>query len=332
MRAFSHALSRLSTSASALTLLFLLIFDAASSAFNPLPVLFPHIYRDLKGMSMVAKLPEFLNAPGSPPDVLMLVSSMILFPAVRCDDAIAGRKDRYDPWYFNIHILGYSRADYLQNLLSKELHRQLSVANLGIAAAMVSDSYAIFQKTLSFGKKPRVLVLAVAPRDFLDRDHRQAEKTATFQILADFTSFSEFLTEKPRFEDTVDFLAKATSHLYKIKDQYRACLVSQTADILDRPINLYSAASLAHGWDKAANAHCFTQAVHKKPRRFVADAQHTVDLMRADSLLAGGHKEQRGKPLGERNLAELEHGLDRDRELLTAGCALVQAGAMGLAL
>src|SRR5258706_16231581 len=46
-----------------------------------------------------------------------------------------------------------------------------------------------------------------------------------------------------------------------------------------RFVNFYRAASIAHGRDKAANAHCFTQAVHKKPSRFVADAQHAVDLM-----------------------------------------------------
>ena len=35
---------------------------------------------------------------------------------------------------------------------------------------------------------------------------------------------------------------------------------------------------------QAIIARCFTQAVHKKPRRFVADAEYTVDLMRAGFL------------------------------------------------
>ena len=56
---------------------------------------------------------------------------------------------------------------------------------------------------------------------------------------------------------------------------------------------------------QAASAHCLTQAVHQEPRRFVADAEHAVDLMRADALLGSGHQEQRGKPLGQRDFGAL---------------------------
>src|SRR5207302_2050385 len=43
-------------------------------------------------------------------------------------------------------------------------------------------------------------------------------------------------------------------------------------------------------------------------------------------------QEQGGQPFRERELAALENGLDRHRELLAAGVALVDAGAVGLAL
>src|SRR5437868_556911 len=80
-------------------------------------------------------------------------------------------------------------------------------------------------------------------------------------------------------------------------------------------VNLYRAAISAHRRGKSANAHCFTQAVHKKPRRFVADAEHAVDLMRANAFLGSGHEEQRGKPLGQRDFGALEYGVDGHGEL-----------------
>jgi hypothetical protein len=67
--------------------------------------------------------------------------------------------------------------------------------------------------------------------------------------------------------------------------------------------------------------------MHKKPSRFVADAQHAVDLIRADPLLGGVREEQRRKPLGQRDFGTLENGVYRHGKLLAALrlVALIQA-------
>src|SRR5882724_5558596 len=114
-----------------------------------------------------------------------------------------------------------------------------------------------------------------------------------------------------------------------------SALLSHTFTAADECfVNLYRAAISAHRRGKPANAHGFTQTVHKKPRRFVADAKHTVDLMRANALLGSGHEEQRGKPLGQRDFGALEHGVDGHGKLLAAFgfVALVHAGTVRLAL
>ena len=56
--------------------------------------------------------------------------------------------------------------------------------------------------------------------------------------------------------------------------------------------------------------------------------------MGADALLAGGHQEQRGKPLCKRDFGALEHGVHGYGELLAAlrFVALVHAGTVRLAL
>jgi hypothetical protein len=38
---------------------------------------------------------------------------------------------------------------------------------------------------------------------------------------------------------------------------------------------------------KVACTHCLTQAVHQEAPRFVADVEHTLNLMGADALLHG---------------------------------------------
>jgi hypothetical protein len=85
---------------------------------------------------------------------------------------------------------------------------------------------------------------------------------------------------------------------------------------------------------KATCAHCLTQAMHQEPSRFVADAQHAVDLMRANAFFGSRHKEQRGQPLGQRDFGTLEYGSDCDCELLTASrfIALIHAGTVRFAI
>jgi len=127
-----------------------------------------------------------------------------------------------------------------------------------------------------------------------------------------------------------------------IKQRKNRVLVSRASALLGnalqaanvRFVNFYRTAFAAHLRDKAANAHCLTEAMHKKPSRFVADAQHAVDLMRANALLGSSHQEQRRKSLGQRYLGALEDSVDGHGKLLAAlrFIALVHAGTVRLAL
>ena len=81
-----------------------------------------------------------------------------------------------------------------------------------------------------------------------------------------------------------------------------------------------------------ASSACRTQAVHHKPCALVGNAERAMDLMGANAFLRGREQEQRGKPLRQRNLAALEYRLDRDRELLAALAALVEARTVRFAI
>src|SRR5437868_5352758 len=62
-----------------------------------------------------------------------------------------------------------------------------------------------------------------------------------------------------------------------------------------------------------------------EPNRFVADAQHPVNLMSTHALLAGVHQVRDKKPAVQRDMRILENGTDGDAELFTASVALPHA-------
>src|SRR5690242_1691313 len=78
--------------------------------------------------------------------------------------------------------------------------------------------------------------------------------------------------------------------------------------------------------------HGLTDAMRHEPCGLIGDAEHVVNLVRADRLLAGAHQMHGHQPFIERNLAALEHGADSDRKLFPAIAALPQARPMRLAL
>src|SRR5579863_1833896 len=99
-------------------------------------------------------------------------------------------------------------------------------------------------------------------------------------------------------------------------------------------VYLNHTATLAHRRQQPTDAHGFTQAVHQKPRRFVAYTQHAVDLMGANALLGCHHQEQRRQPFGERDFGALEYRVHGHRKLLAAlrFVALVYARTVSLTL
>ena len=75
--------------------------------------------------------------------------------------------------------------------------------------------------------------------------------------------------------------------------------------------------------------HRMSDSVSHEPGRLIGDAEHPVELVGGDALLGGAHKMQGQKPLAEGDMAILKDSPDRDRELLLAFLALVQARASG---
>jgi hypothetical protein len=134
---------------------------------------------------IVEKLNPFLNSPEQA-DIVMLGSSLILVPAVRCDDKMNGKECRFDREFFSHYIIEYSQASYLEKQLKLRFGDDIKVKNLGIAASIMSDHCGIFKMMLAEEKHPRLLILALAPRDFLDNTYKEHLKTPTRMFIREF--------------------------------------------------------------------------------------------------------------------------------------------------
>lgn len=138
---------------------------------------------------LVTKLAAFLPSQEQP-DVVMLGSSLLLVPAVRCDDKMAGKPPCFDRWYYDRYIPEYTQALYLEKHLADEAGLHLKIKNLGVASSIMSDQCGIFKLMLAEGKHPRMVILGIAPRDFLDNTQQKHMETPTALFMREYNESS----------------------------------------------------------------------------------------------------------------------------------------------
>ncbi len=233
-------LRRVGRSTVGFLIVFLLLFDLFIVQVRPLRYANATNLTGLNQNPVVSKLPEFLRSKRNP-EILMVGTSLVLVPSVRLDDELSGKKTRYDRWYYRNHILEYDRADYLKKQLSDLAARPLDLANLGIVGSMMSDHYLIVKKSLSAGKRPRLIICAIAPRDFLDNYRGVVEKTPTYQAVADFTSIGDLLKTSPSLDTIADITLASLWSYYKTRNDYQTFVAVFASRLSGHPLNLYMA-------------------------------------------------------------------------------------------
>jgi hypothetical protein len=131
----------------------------------------------------ISKLSRYLDSNENS-DILMLGSSLFLFPSARCDDQLQGKPVCYDEWYMKKFVNDYDKSLYFEKLLN-EAGFKSSIKNLSISSSLMSDQAALFKTLIETGKRPKMIVCGMAPRDFLDATVRQSI-TPTKLLLAEY--------------------------------------------------------------------------------------------------------------------------------------------------
>lgn len=233
--------------ATSTTVLFIVFFVAAEFVIRetrPLRMFNNTGLTTINQNFLVSKLPPCLSSTENP-EVLLLGSSLVLVPSVRCDDSFHNRKTRFDRWYYRNVIDEYTKADFFQNALSRSSSQNRKVLDLAVAASIMSDQHLILKKYLASGKTPELIVCGIAPRDFLDNLRQDPEKTPTYSILADLTCVKDLLEQNRSKEAISNFAFGYISDVFKNRADYKTFLVGATSRITGHPIDLYQATNEA---------------------------------------------------------------------------------------
>lgn len=229
-----------------LTTLLLLSFDLVLNFVKPLRYANHTGLTTIRQNHLVSKLPPIMES-SEDRDVLLIGSSTMLVPAVRCDDAMHGRRTRFDSWYKRNFLNEYYQADYLEKLLSEAVHKPIKVWNASISASLISDQYLIVRKYLSTGRRPKVVILSLAPREFLDNDRKNVEKTATYSLLADFTSLPELMQQTKDPWRLADAFLGVGWPYYKARGDYRNFVDAVISKTTGHPTTMHQAQMVQRG-------------------------------------------------------------------------------------
>lgn len=223
---------RLASSATA-CLVLLVILGLALIALTPATILDAADGVEGKYKRLVSKLDEFIRSEKQA-DIIVLGSSLVLMPATRCDDYLDGKPVCYDDWYYHKHVVEYPQSRYFEKLLANCFRIPISVANMGVASSIMSDHCDLFAMLLEKGKKPRLLIVGVAPRDFLDNTQKDYKHTPSQQYLREINSSGLKWPKALSQADLAEFYTSAERHTKKLLALIKSRCSEQTAKISRR--------------------------------------------------------------------------------------------------
>ncbi len=126
---------------------------------------------------------EYTALP-APPDVVLMGSSLMMIPTSLYDADFLNR---------DIDVAVHCRSRYLEHLLGT-VEPGLTCFNFSLPGCMASDDYMIQRTMFSPERKPKLIVVGLTLRDFIDSHCPCAASTSAFQFFQRFTSVDEVLT------------------------------------------------------------------------------------------------------------------------------------------
>jgi hypothetical protein len=132
---------------------------------------------------------------GANPDIVVIGSSTALVPSEMCDVAFHVAPKLKDIVALQSYSEHYETPLFFLQCLSSHGFSRLSVLNLAIPTADVEDESFLIKQLVSFRKKPKLVILAIGPRDFaiLPSDDAPRLGSPIFRCLGDIKPPSENL-------------------------------------------------------------------------------------------------------------------------------------------
>lgn len=117
------------------------------------------------------------------PDVVMLGSSLVNSACWAADAITTGRP---------VDCASHHRVFTLEKTLKSDLNlKDPHVVNVSVQGAAASDYYMITRGLTETGRKPKVIVLGIAPRDFIDNKMQSLGGTEPFMFFQRYVDFDD---------------------------------------------------------------------------------------------------------------------------------------------
>jgi RNase H-fold protein (predicted Holliday junction resolvase) len=223
-----------------LMLVCLALVDAAVLTFRPLKYIHTTKFIPIDQNPIISKIPEFL-ANDKKPEVIVLGSSLPMVALGYADLTYGPIPD------FQLNVRTYTKARYFTHCLNQQMslknssNGKITVGNLTVSGCMISDAYLILERTLAEHKIPKMVIIGIAPRDFIDNVMPACGQTPAFEVLANWTGFDDILRNDVSLADGTNYILDRLWYFYRTKTDYRFLAVTWTADILNRPVSFYDA-------------------------------------------------------------------------------------------
>ncbi len=177
--------------------IFLLVVDVALLVINPfgkvdpgkLPS--PHSWEWWRTQS-------YLSAPKAP-DVVLLGSSLVMIPTPMLD------ADYLNKPFDCVH---HDHSIYMQDRLADLLGpKNLSCINFGLPGGMISDDYMVARYLLNNERKPKVVVLGITLRDFVEHHVQYPATSHPYRYFSQFMDVADIVDiAMPQVWQRADYL------------------------------------------------------------------------------------------------------------------------------
>lgn len=121
------------------------------------------------------------DEPGAP-DIALIGSSQMASATFAADAQLKQHA---------MDVLKHRRASTMEEALKKSLGRDYTVFNCSQGGFMVSDGYMLSRALFQGKRKPKVVIIGVSPRDFIDNSLNSAAATEPFQFYAPCVNLRE---------------------------------------------------------------------------------------------------------------------------------------------
>jgi hypothetical protein len=258
-------LRNLSRSQVAIALVLVVAVNVALAVWNPLGKYAPERLPTEHSWIWWASQ-DFLGQKETPA-VVILGSSLLQNPLQEQDATFLNRETD--------SVLDH-RSMYLESLLDKQLsgvsQKNIGCFNFAVPGSLMSDNYMVLRTMLNGDRKPKVVVLGLALRDFIDNQVTCAAATPSFKYLSRYTDVSDLVDlAMPNIWQRGEYWLNRRVYLIGKKFDMQAAL-SQAASKMQRGGSRVGASSSADILDCRLNAFdmsCYVPGVRSDVERHV---------------------------------------------------------------